>query len=829
MKRTLLICLALLCATTFAFGKSYTQQGIAYLYDYKTKTKKPIGNVSITVAYAEPTTSRADGTFTLAFKDFGAGKHLVFAQQPFSPGLTVLNKKETDNWSTFEGRLTLIMCSKKDFDTCKQNYYDVGFKSITQRYDQKIAALKKESADYQRRLQELEEERDRIMDNLRNSADAMARIDQSELDDAMQEVLDLYERGEVDEAMKKLEDMKLGEKFLKTLDKKHKAEQLAAEATEDSLLTLNKLRTSIDMYKNNGNWDKAAEALKLLADKLNTYDDVCAYANFCLKQNMFQETDLYFCKALNIIEQRSDTSTNDNLKRKSALLHNLALTSYYTRCFDKSEILYKQALYILQRLTNEEPKTYKASYAATMQDLALLYSFTQRFDDAEPLYHRALEIFKQLAKENPQTYELDYVHASSNLARLYSLTQRPIEAEEKYKEVLTCIQRIAKEKPKIYDFDHAIALCMLADLYYDCQRFIDAESLYEQALEIYKKLVEDNQMANEPYMTTVLYKMALLYQSTQRFAESETMYEKALSIRRKLAEYNPQTHEPDVAQTLNNLGLLYSDTQRLTESEAMYKEAREIYRRLAKDNPKAYERDLAGTLNNLADLFWKNQRFTESEEMYKEALEIRRRLAKDNPKAYEPDVAGTVYNIGCLMLQTERYDDAIPPFEEALEIYRRVSKVNPAQQQWYFYSLFFLSGLYAQQNNRPTAYRTNQELLPLLKEMYQQNADGVRSDYAGKLGNQSFYAIFMQQYGEAEQLAREGLAVDSTQHWIAANLAAALLLQGRYDEAEPIYRQYKDELKDSFLDDFEQFVEAGVILKEREKDVERIKRMLEKE
>lgn len=79
MKRTLLVCLTLLCVTTFAFGKSYTQQGIAYLYDYKTKTKKPIGNVSLNVAYAQPTASKADGTFTLEFADFGAGKRLTFA------------------------------------------------------------------------------------------------------------------------------------------------------------------------------------------------------------------------------------------------------------------------------------------------------------------------------------------------------------------------------------------------------------------------------------------------------------------------------------------------------------------------------------------------------------------------------------------------------------------------------------------------------------------------------------------------------------------------------------------------------------------------------
>ena len=371
------------------------------------------------------------------------------------------------------------MCSKKDFDTCKQNYYDVGFKSITQRYDQKIAALKKESADYQRRLQELEEERDRIMDNLRNSADAMARIDQSELDDAMQEVLDLYERGEVEESMQKLEDMKLEEKFIKTLDKKHEGERIVAEATEDSLLTLNKLRTSVDMYKNNGNWDKAAKTLKLLADKLNTYDDVFAYAYFCQGQNDFKESEIYYRKALAILDKRIDRESNDYFSEKAALL------------------------------------------------------------------------------------------------------------------------------------------------------------------------------------------------------------------------------------------------------------------------------------NNLANLYSNTQRFTESEKMYMEALEIRRRLAKDNPKANEPYVAITQYNIGFLMLQTEKYADAIHPFEEALEIYRRVAKNNPAQQQWYISSLYYLSALYGQQGDKQAAYKTNQELLPLLKEMYQKDADEVRSDYAGKLGDQSFYTIFMKQYAEAEQLARE--------------------------------------------------------------------------
>ncbi len=735
MKRTLLICLALLCATTFAFGKSYTQQGIAYLYDYKTKTKKPIGNVSITVAYAEPTTSRADGTFTLAFKDFGAGKHLVFAQQPFSPGLTVLNKKETDNWSTFEGRLTLIMCSKKDFDTCKQNYYDVGFKSITQLYDQKIAALKKESADYQRRLQELEEERDRIMDNLRNSADAMARIDQSELDDAMQEVLDLYERGEVEEAMQKLEDMKLEEKFLKTLDKKHEGERIVAEATEDSLLTLNKLRTSVDMYKNNGNWNKAAETLKLLADKLNAYDDVFEYAYFCWGQNDFQEAEVYWKKALDILEKRMDTDSNDFLYQRTRMLNNLGL----------------------------------------------LYHRTQRFTESEEMYKEALESRRRLAKDNPKAYESGMAETLHNLAWLYS----------------------------------------------DIQRFHESENLYKEALEIKRRLAKDNPKKDEPALT--LHNLGLLYYKLQRFTDSEAMYKEALEIRRRLAKDNPKAHEPYVAMTLNNLAILYSDTQRFTESEKMYMEALEIYRRLAEDNPKAYEPDVARTLNNLALLYSSTQRLTESEKMYMEALEIRRRLAKDNPMAYEQDVAQSSSNIGFLMLQTKRYAEAIPLFEEALEIYRRMAETDPAQQQWYMGVLYYLSRLYGQQNDREKVYQIIQEYLPLLKMNYEKDAETWRGEYATILGSQSFYTIFTKDFEGAEKLAREGIEVDSTQHFIQINYILSQYLSGKcsVNELETVYREYKDELKDGCLEGLRLLQEAGVIPKEREEDVERIKRMLE--
>jgi tetratricopeptide (TPR) repeat protein len=167
--------------------------------------------------------------------------------------------------------------------------------------------------------------------------------------------------------------------------------------------------------------------------------------------------------------------------------------------------------------------------------------------------------------------------------------------------------------------------------------------------------------------------------------------------------------------------------------------------------------------------------------MYKEALEIRRRLAQDNPQVYEPNLAETLYNLALLSGKIKLYDNAVAKYEEALVIYRRLAKTNP---QTY------------------------------------------NSKVANILGSQSYYAIFLKQFTESEQFAREGITMDSTMHFIYTNLAAALLFQGKYAAAEAIYRQYKNELKESFLDDFEQFSEAGVIPEERKEDVEKIKMML---
>ncbi|MCR5851223.1 MAG: tetratricopeptide repeat protein [Bacteroidaceae bacterium] len=628
-----------------------------------------------------------------------------------------------------------------------------------------------------------------------------------------------------------------------------------------------------DRFKLENLHDSAAYYIELRAE-LDTTNAEWLFdaADYLKKQNQFGKSEIYYERALEIRRRLAKSNPQEYEPDVAHTLNNLAGLYYKIRNFPESEEMYKQALEAYRRLAKSNPQEYEPDVAMTLNNLASLYYKIQRFMESEEMYKQALETYRRLAKSNPQEYEPyeagtlnnlaclylniqcfaeseamckealeirrrlaksnpqeyepDVAQTLNNLANLYQNTQRFKESEAMYKEALEIRRHFAKSNPQAYEPDVAYTLNILANLYKNTQRFTESEAMYKEALETYRRLAQSYLQAYEPDVAGTLNNLANLYQNTQRFKESEAMYKEALEIRRRLAKSNPQAYEPDVAGTLNNLAYLYKNTQRFTESEAMHKEALEIRRRLAQSNPQAYEHNVAGTLNNLADLYQDTQRFTESEAMYKEALEIYRRLAQSNPQAYEPDVAKTLNNLGILKIGIEQYKDAIPPFEEALGIYRRISQANPAKAQWYEVVLCNLSELYSTVEDYLKAYHLNQECLPIMKKKYEADQESQRSDYADYLGSHSCCCVFTKQYAEAEQYAREGLAIDSTKHFIYSNLAAALLFQGKYEEAEQIYCQYKEELKDSFLDDFKQFAKVGVIPKEREADVERIKRLI---
>lgn len=321
----------------------------------------------------------------------------------------------------------------------------------------------------------------------------------------------------------------------------------------------------------------------------------------------------------------------------------------------------------------------------------------------------------------------------------------------------------------------------LAILYRRLNRFTDGELMYKKSLTIYQQLSVDNPIVYDTYVATTLNNLAALYCRMQRFSESEFFYKEALKIRRRLSVDSIVSYESDIARTLNNLAILYRKTHRYIECELRYKEALEIHSRLSVNKPNYNRSAIATIFNNLANLYSDTHRYIESELMYKKALEIRRRLSVNNPQTYEPYVSTTLHNLASLYCKNNRFYDSELMYKEALQIRRRLAVNNPKAF-------------------RPYVVYT--------------------------LSSMAFNRVLIRDFIQAEKWAREGLDIDSSQVIIYKILAVSLLLQGKYEEAEQIYLQYRDDLKESFIEDIEKFDKMEIIPEEHKKEVEKIKRIL---
>ena len=934
MRKIVIFFMVLLGTCNMLAQSVFVQKGITFRYNGK-NPRTPLGGVYVKTATSPNgvVSDENNGVFTLKLQNIKMGDRLGRATVS-KKGLMVFNQQAVDEWSARKEPLKLILCDANQFQKQKNNLISIGRNQAEKKYKKRLAELEKKNKaqqltldEYHAKLDSINRDRDNAEKHMEEYADMFARIDESEVDTLAQRAIELFNQGQLEEAIKLFEQGNYLEKLDDALKIKTQAEELRQKADSAEVLAdkdieeyKKSIQAQVSAYKMSNEWDKAAELLKGLADKLQTQDVIGDYAIFSQNQNQFAEAEKYYKLYINKLSNLFNTRPDTYKSHMAASYNNLANLYCDTQRFADSEQMYNSALEIYKCLAESNPHAYAPALAMSYNNLGLLYCDTQRFADSEQMYNSALEIYKCLAESNPHAYEPALAMSYNNLGLLYRYTQRFSDSEQMYNFALEIRKRLVETNPQVYAPALAGSYNNLGLLYFAIQRFADSEQMHKSALEIRKRLAKTNPHAYEPTLAMSYNNLGLLYRYTQRFSDSEHMYNFALEIRKRLAATNPQAYEAGLAVSYTNLGHLYRDTQRFVFSEQMHKSALEIYKRLAATNPQTYEPALAGSYNNLGLLYHAILRFTESEQMHKSALKIRKRLAETNPQVYEPDLAASYNNLGLLyraaqrfteseqmhnsaleirkrlaatnpqafepdlatsytslgllyrytqrfadseqiynsaleiykrlmgensfiygqrladclfwladsQVKQEKYAEAISPFEQALEFYKKEAEQGKSID-YYTTIMSWLQQLYGQEKKYSQAYQCFKRNIPLLKTLYQSD----KSNYTELLNDifvsQSFYSIFEKQYTEAEKYSREVLEVDSIKHVAYSNLAAALLFQGKYQEAEKIYRQYKSEMKEDFLSDFEEFSKAGVIPKNREEDVEKIKQLLLKE
>ena len=472
---------------------------------------------------------------------------------------------------------------------------------------------------------------------------------------------------------------------------------------------------------------------------------------------------------------------------------------------------------------------------------------TQQFSKCEYVFQKTLEKCRKAADENPDAYNPVLMQSIQNLADFYYSLGRFSESVPLYEEALGISRQLAKDKPETFVLGLVNNLMLLGNLYCtigynnnDGDSFDNSETMLEEALETLQTITEISTISYEENLVGVLNSLGNLYlniadfkQDIEALEKSENAYAEAIEIERHLAQEDPLFHEPGLASILNALGNVYyskglklQDVQSYKKSEALYKESIAIGRKLAENDPQTYNYGLAGSLIIYGNLQRDMGEFHQCEQAYNEALALWHNLAQDNPELYESDLAEALTIVAQYKQLSMQYNEGIKLSEESHKILKQLINAGKTENQnLYLSNLLVMGDLYSLSENYEKAYLSYQESDSILKMLIEDN-ETLKAEYAINLGNLSYSNLMLKRFNEAERYASDALTIDISQGWVFTNLAAALLLQGKYNEAEEIYRNMKDTLKDGMLEDLNLFERKNIIPKERKEDVKRIRMLL---
>lgn len=247
-----------------------TQQ--VQILEYQGKEQKtPLAGVSLSVQNAASVMSDAQGKLTLQFRTLKAGDAVQLRRFDLS-GYEIFNLEAVESWTISTQRtFTLILCRSNKFKELCDKYNAAASASYERQLKKDKAALEKlrqegkiKQQEYDSQLAALEKDYNDQLDNLDNYIDRFARIDLSEISEEEQQIIDLVQQGNIDEAIRKYEELDLLSKYQKQSEEllsvrstQHDLQQLSIQkgAARDSLL--NVLNQQIQLYEEQGLQQKA--------------------------------------------------------------------------------------------------------------------------------------------------------------------------------------------------------------------------------------------------------------------------------------------------------------------------------------------------------------------------------------------------------------------------------------------------------------------------------------------------------------------------------------------------------------------------------------------
>jgi tetratricopeptide (TPR) repeat protein len=538
-------------------------------------------------------------------------------------------------------------------------------------------------------------------------------------------------------------------------------------------------------------------------------------ANALVGDNKFSEAIPYYKNAI------SGAST---IEEKIDLLNIIGRLYLNIGETNKAIELFEDSLQLHINLDEVKAVKLEPNKAAVLNNLGLMYVNSDPKLAIEK-HKEALDIFLEICKTEENKYKAHLANTYFSLADAFYKKKDFFFSKKHFKNAIAHYKELSEKDPDNYK--PLIANChyFLGNIYNDDNAVYDAKMHFKNSREMYRELNETNPLVYRPFLAATLNNLGVVAKTMLNFNESTAFYLEALDNYKILSKENKQVFSPYLAATYNSLGILYTEMEERDKALENYNEAITIYNQLSDEQPEAYTHYLATALHNTAILYDEKSEPEKALNYYGQALNIRKLLAEKQPAAFDADVCVTELNLVTLyqsLIEKEVEMKYKAMAEELLlDIEKRIVKysnehptIESMKSDLEYYKVYFkeltleyievldamgkIDQLVKEKNstiNVDEKLLFQQEIIDLINKLLKKYPDNDRlnDEIFAALVDLSWVVLRTGDIKRAKALIASGLKERNDSPALKINLAHIHLLEGKYDEAQDIYFELKDQ------------------------------------
>lgn len=582
---------------------------------------KPVPGVMVKAALANQITTSDNGAYTLNFQNGKPGHSAVLIIEKDKWVITEKAKLEVNlPLDPFNHPHTIIMCRAEVWAKQNQDNKVLLTKLLRDALQKQKAALNRQSNDYQRTIDSLEEQFVKSQKSLGEITEALSRVNLDEVSETEKAAYAYFAEGKLEQAILLRETLQseknllIANQRLKTLKNETVVNDSALAAVYNTInLHRRNLREEITLAQLQFDWKTAERKLKFLAenDELD-YDNLFRYGDFLLNQNEFNKAGQVFDNLVTIYAPLNKANANVFGTNFANALYKSGLIKKEKNDFANAEKLLQQAFDLYSNayktdVLNIQPLT-QAAIA-----LADIHGRLRLFARSEKEYQQALVIANQIKSSNINLYTLLYADIQNGLAQLQLYKNDFASAENLFKESLKARRKLDSINPLSQEVEVAIVQTNLAATYIQQKKLEAARVLLDQSLSQFKKFQQSSPLVFSPIVAEAQTHlgnvfMAKSYLGTYAVSKQDSAIacqnlSSSVQIFRSLALTFPEVYESKLANACYNLGIFFNEAMETDSAEALFTEAISLYEKLADQTPAAFDIPLAKTQQKLAKIY----------------------------------------------------------------------------------------------------------------------------------------------------------------------------------------------------------------------------------